>query len=156
MKRTGLIILLAAGFNLVFAFPSLFDKPFSRETLMKDPADLVNTGLLDPSRFSMSHSYSMSYMTNGGQSDMLGLYLNHIRYQFAVPLTLQIDWGYAIRPLDIRHPDPNVKSGNLTLPRIALQYQPTKNTFISFEYLNLNGLRSRDPLQPFYFLPPPK
>jgi hypothetical protein len=138
----------------------LFDRPFSRETMVNNPVErMQSAGLLDPSRFNISHSYSMSYISSGFQSDLLGMYLNHIRYQFSVPLSLQVDWGYVIRPLDANNPDPNVKAGNFALPRIALQYQPTKNMFISFEYLDLSSLRSQrfnqGSFSPFFLDPVP-
>ena len=134
---------------------SLFDRPFSREGMLKTPQErLQSSGLLDASRFSMSHSYSMSYMSNGSQSDMLGLYLNHIKYQFSIPLSLQVDWGYAIHPLEMNNPNPNVKAGNLTLPRVSLQYRPTQNMLLSFEYLDLRGLGSQRSYSPYYFMDP--
>jgi len=97
----------------------------------------VNNGLLDPARFSMQQSYSMSYVTGGGQSDMTGLYLNRMQYSFKVPLTLQVDVGFFHKPMELMggaETPPGAKNAVLTVPHVGLTYRPSNNFMMSFEY----------------------
>jgi len=116
---------------------------FSKESLMGSQTayGLSNPtrGLLDPNRFSMNQSYSMSYASNGQNSDMSGLYLNRLQYDFQLPLTLQVDVGLFHKPMALMGRDDTplgVKSSVLTVPHAALIYQPTDNFIMAFEYFN--------------------
>jgi hypothetical protein len=80
--------------------------------------------LLDPSRLTMNHSYSLSYFSGpaGGQS--VGMYMNSIGYQIAKPLYIQFDLGI------MHNPGALVGSGNATagariLPNFMLRYNPS-------------------------------
>src|SRR5512134_2280332 len=50
--------------------------------------------LLDPSRFKMRQSYSISYYSGSGSSGSVGLYMNQLEYQLFNPLTLRVGLGY--------------------------------------------------------------
>jgi hypothetical protein len=85
MRSLLVSILIAVTAALIF--PQSYvagQKPFTKETLLGGSTalglDEKGPGsLLDPSRFSMHQSYSMSYMSDGRNSDMTGLYLNRDR-----------------------------------------------------------------------------
>jgi hypothetical protein len=133
-------------FSLAFAQDFISEeKPFTKDRLTQGPAALgltqaSSSGLLDPSRFSMRQSYSMSYVTNGSQGDMTGLYLNRMQYNFSIPLTLQVDVGYFHKPLALAGEQPampGAQNQTLTVPRVGLIYQPSENLFMSFEYFNV-------------------
>lgn len=88
---------------------------------------------INPSRFNMSHSYSMSYLSVGGKNFTQGLYLNTMSYQFTIPLTLSLQLGVAHQPFQAANFSPVFKSG----PFIAgaqLKYQPTANTVIQLDF----------------------
>ena len=87
---------------------------------------------LDPSRLSMSHSYSMSYMSIGDQGVTQGLYLNTLRYQFAIPLTFTVQWGMAHQPFQGGNSSPLLQNG-FFLSGAQLRYQPTENTVIQLD-----------------------
>jgi hypothetical protein len=87
----------------------------------------------DPSRFSMSQSYSMSYATIGGQGFSQGLYLNTLRYQFAIPLTVSLQVGLAHQPFAISGVSPMMNDG-IFVSGAQLRYQPTKNTVIQLDF----------------------
>lgn len=55
-------------------------------------------GFINPERFEMHHSFSMSYMTMGGNNLMLNTYMNTIYYQFSNPLTLRLNLGLVASP----------------------------------------------------------
>jgi hypothetical protein len=121
------------------------NKPFNRE-MMKDTEyrnDKSGFVLLDPEKFSMTQSYSTSMTYSGGESYSYGLYLNTLTYRLFKPLTFSIDLGI-YTPF---HSTVNTYSsstqklgefGSLVIPRISLDYRPTKNTLISIHYFNLN------------------
>ncbi len=53
---------------------------------------------LNPARFSMSQSYSLSYLSYGGRGFSQGIYLNTMQYQLADPLSVRVQWGMAHQP----------------------------------------------------------
>ncbi len=88
---------------------------------------------LDPQKFSMNHSYSLSFGSMGGHGYNSGLYLNRMTYQFSEPLTLYFQVGVQHHPL-------GNKVGNTTLQNqmfvsgAGLQYKPFDNFSMHFEY----------------------
>ncbi|KAA3619369.1 MAG: hypothetical protein DWQ05_01220 [Calditrichaeota bacterium] len=84
------------------------------------------SGLLgiDPNRLHMTQSYQMSYGTVGGNSLSQGIYLNTLRYDFNIPLKLQLQWGMAHNPLQSSGVQSALQSG-LFLSGASLEYKPT-------------------------------
>lgn len=80
--------------------------------------------LLDPSRLTMHHSYSMSYLSGpaGGQS--VGMYMNSIGYQLARPLYLQVDLALMHDPAALVGKG-DASSGVRVLPNFSLRYTPS-------------------------------
>ena len=121
------------------------EKPFTKDRLTDGAAVLGLTpatgGLLDPGRFSMHQSYSMSYWSNGREGDMTGLYLNRLQYDFSIPLSLQVDIGLFHKPMALfnggKGEAPGAENQTLTIPRVGLTYQPSKNIFMAFEYFSV-------------------
>ncbi|OGS36457.1 MAG: hypothetical protein A2293_00030 [Elusimicrobia bacterium RIFOXYB2_FULL_49_7] len=120
------------------------EKPFTKDRLTNGSTVLgMNTAtspsLLDPARFSMHQSYSMSYVSSGGNGDMTGLYLNRLQYDFSAPVTLLVDVGFFHKPLSLLEGGKDKSDGQnqtLTIPRVGLFYQPTKNLSMSFQYFH--------------------
>lgn len=125
---------------------------FDRGTLMAPeyrPANSVSGfSFLNPNRFSMKQSYSMNFASGSFGSSSAGLYLNTLSYKLADPLTLSADVGFHT-PLyssgafargagqrNAGFQDPRLGS-SLVLPRVGLDYKPTKNT--SFHLHLFNG-----------------
>jgi hypothetical protein len=140
------------------------EEPFTKERLTGGTTTLGLTpstarGLLDPSRFSMRQSYSVSYITSGAYSDMTGLYLNRLQYNFAIPITLQVDLGYFHKPMALmdRESPPGTNNQAFTVPRVGLTFQPSKNFLMSFEYFHMPAGFSNSlmPFDDYYFSPLP-
>jgi hypothetical protein len=96
----------------------------------------------------------MSYMSDGRGSDMTGLYLNRLQYNFQAPVTLQVDVGLFHKPMALMAPNsaaPGEKSATLTIPRVGLYYQPSKNFSMAFEYFNIPAGYSNT-MAPYGFL----
>ncbi|MBD3290566.1 hypothetical protein GF337_17305 [candidate division KSB1 bacterium] len=101
-------------------------------------------GLIDPSKLSMSHSFSMSYFSFGGNSLSQSMYLNTIRYQIADPLTFRIQWGIQNFPhnntMMANHP---AFKGGPFISGAELDYRPTDNIQVKFQYSRMPGYYDR-------------
>ena len=147
MRLLAMVLLVLSAAVLSFSQNFLANQtPFTKDALMGNGSTALgleskgNNSLLDPSRFSMHQSYSMNYMSNGQNSDMTGLYLNRLQYDFQVPVTLQVDVGFFHKPMSMAGnmgPAPGEKNALLTIPRVGLLYQPSKNFSMAFEYFNI-------------------
>ena len=119
---------------------------FDRNSLLS-PAIKTSVGtggLLDPDRFSVSHSYSVNYSSGTSGGSCNGLYLSTIRYKFSVPVTLRLDMGYA-NQLDALFNKTSVRKadkGSFIMPSVEIKYHPFKNTLIKMRYFNTKGLSS--------------
>lgn len=104
--------------------------------------DLVNApsgmgwGLLDPSRFRMRQSYSLSYMSGDAGSGSVGMYMNTIEYQLFKPLTLHVGLGYLHQPFGSR----GANSAGLAvddgffIPSAGLEYRPSENFLLMVDF----------------------
>lgn len=89
--------------------------------------------LLNPSKFSMSHSYSVFYTSIGKQSFSQGLYLNTMNYRFSDPLMMQVRIGYVHQPFGGLGRTTG-KNGALFVQRAMLQYKPSENMSFTIDY----------------------
>jgi hypothetical protein len=96
----------------------------------------------DPSKFSMHHSFSMSYMTlGGGQGMSLGTYTNSMLYEFSDKLNARADISLSYSPYNsfssgLTGSRRNDLSG-LYLSRAELNYRPWENTRIQLSFRQL-------------------
>ena len=97
---------------------------------------------LQPKRFSMQQSYSVSFMSSGAGSASSGLYLNTLSYRLSNPLTLSADLGF-YTPISSTLPGMRQNTlmsqgggSSLVLPRVGLEYRPSENFSMNLELLN--------------------
>ena len=120
----------------------LFAQSHDPKTSVVDPSRLglkpkgFLDNLLDPNKFSMSHSYSLSFFNVGNQSVSQGLYLNTMNYRFSDPLFLQVRIGFAHQPFGGLGQNNGV-NGNLFLQRARLQYKPSDKMTLTIDYQQL-------------------
>ena len=100
---------------------------------------LSGIGLIDPSKISMSHSFSMSYFSFGGNSLSQSMYLNTIRYQIADPLTLKLQWGIQNFPHNTFMANHPAFQGGPFISGAELDYRPTENIKVKFQYNRMPG-----------------
>ncbi len=91
---------------------------------------------LNPNRFSMQQSYSLSFMTAGGQSYSQGVYLNTIQYQLSDPLSVYVQWGMFNQPLGAMGAQP-LTSNRLFLSTAGISFKPNRNMSIEVQYNSL-------------------
>ncbi|NQT24357.1 hypothetical protein HQ585_03280 [candidate division KSB1 bacterium] len=108
---------------------------FKPDQLIQKPTGFLNQ-LIDPNKFSMSQSYSLSFLSSGRQSTNIGMYLNTMNYQFSDPLMMQVSVGYMHQPLGGAGMQNN-QNGNVFLQRAMLQYKPTENMTLTVDYQQL-------------------
>ncbi len=114
-------------------------RPFDRFSMEK-PVRFGFT-FFDPSRFSMSQSYSTTFSSSSYGSNSYGLYLNTLSYQLFKPLVLSMDLGlytpfYSSGAFRNSSMASQNSPAQFVMPRIGLDYQPSKNTHISIQFYN--------------------
>jgi hypothetical protein len=103
-------------------------KPNISETLETQQKDAF-TGFLDPARFHMSHSLSMSYMSFGGGGAVINTYVNTLNYQFSDELFLTTNLGIMNTPYSSL-PGSDQQNQYEFFGGAELKYLPSKNTAI--------------------------
>jgi len=113
------------------------DKVPVGESLMRTDGDGLLFGWFDPSRFSMGHTYSLSYTTMGGKGYSLGEYTNSMRYQISDPLSIRLDLSLSHSPFDSYGGKLGQELSGFRISRAELNYQPSKNTFLQIQFRQL-------------------
>lgn len=90
---------------------------------------------LDPNKLSITQSYSMSYLSMGGNSFSQGMYLNTMTYHFKLPVELSFQWGIAHQPLNFTGNAPFYNQGPF-IRGANLSFKPAKNVSIQVEFNN--------------------
>lgn len=103
------------------------DKPVAiqQELVRPQGNEFFGLGWLDPSRFTMSHSISMSYFSVGDGSVSQSLYLNTMTYQIASPLMLRVQWGIQNFPHNSLAKNNPMFQGGFFLSNAELKYKPS-------------------------------
>jgi len=114
--------------------------PVTESLVRTDNAGLL-FGWFDPSRFSMGHSYSLSYTSGGGQGYSLGEYTNSMRYQLSDPLSLRIDMSLSHSPYDSYGGKLGRELSGFRISRAELNYRPSENTYLQIQFRQLPASR---------------
>ncbi len=133
-----------AALSLVLLLPALAsaqlkspDKPASFSQLLTQglsaPRSLIGMIGLNPNRFSMQQSYSLSYLSAGGQGFSQGVYLNTMSYRFSDPLQVSLQWGIMNQPLSSLGV-PSMYSSGFFLSGANLEYKPSKNMSVGIQF----------------------
>ena len=91
--------------------------------------------LLDPSRFNMNHSFSMSTMSLGSQAMNVASYTNIMTYELNPNLHLGTSFSL-IQPTGMMGPGNYGLNKPQFLYDANLQYRPSENTLIEFNMSN--------------------
>lgn len=136
------------AFFLLLWIPLIAGAQFkSQKSTIFKPSDLIYRptgilgGLLDPSKFHMSQSYSLSFLSYGKAMLNQGLYLNTLSYRFSDPLWMQVQIGYLHQPFG---PSAGVmaSNGKLFLHRASVVYTPSEKFTLVFDYQSMPRLFS--------------
>ena len=124
----SLLFCLVAGLGLAqVQAPKTLGNPSTAYT------PLLHNGLFDPSRFSMAHSYSVLFASDGKNSTVQNLYVNSTQYELTKSLSVRLDLGYRFNPLA------NAKSNDKAiLPNAELRFTPNDHFLIQMSYRTLD------------------
>ena len=98
-------------------------------------------GLLNPDNFMMRHNFSFSYLSSGGRGLSLASYTNSMMYRIADPLSVRFDLTLQGSPFGQYDGGAQTDFSRLYLSRAELNYRPSENFFVKFQYHQL----------PFYY-----
>lgn len=91
-------------------------------------------GWFNPDKFSMRHSFNLSYSSIGGHGLSLGTYTNSMRYEFADNLNARADVSMTFSPFSSL---PMVKKTDLSglyLSRAEVNYKPWDNVLMQVQF----------------------
>ncbi|MDM7924966.1 MAG: hypothetical protein QUS35_03015 [bacterium] len=135
MKKRALFIVTCVVIP-IFAFGQYRGEAkssvFKPSELFRRPSGILD-GLIDPSRFKMTQSYSLSFFSAGSRSFNQGLYLNTMQYQLSDPLTAVLQVGYLHQPLGGAGLTGS-SAGQFFISGASLEYKPSNGTRLFFDY----------------------
>jgi hypothetical protein len=146
---------LAAVILITLIFPSLIfaqlkkqekvdmAKALTYPTKLQSIVGLIG---LDPNKFSMSHSYSLSFASLGGNSFSQGLYLNTMKYQLSNPITMYLQIGFLNQPFG-GFGQTSAFENKLFVSGAGFEFKPSDNFKVQFEYSQRPGAM----YSPYYY-----
>ncbi len=144
LKKTVVVVFLLLIPVFTFAQLKSQSNGIDLRTILRygaKPIGLFSNALLDPNKFSMSQSYSMTMTGFGGNAIGQAVYLNTMSYQISNPLSFKLQWGYLMnQPLG--GGEKNAMGFNTGLPfnngffisGAQLKYKPWENTELKLEF----------------------
>ena len=137
MKRYSAILLFCFLLPVV-AFPQTRkDANVDMAKALRRPGGVQGiVGLLglDPNKFSMSHSYTLSFASVGGHAINQGLYLNTMTYRLSNPLTMYLQVGLQHQLSGSQPEGSNLARNQLFISRAGFEYKPSENMKLQFEF----------------------
>ena len=143
MKKFGYLILILTIIP-ISGFAQLkkdVDKPNISKSLETVYKNDVFAGFLDPSRFHISHSLSMSYMAFGGGGAMINTYINTLNYRFSDNLFLTTKLGIMNTPYNSL-PGNNYFNDYEFFGGAELKYLLSEKSVISLRFEKIPGYYS--------------
>ncbi len=124
------ITLLLIFIMPVFVFGQLkrdTEKANISSTLQSGGMQNSMLGFLDPAKFHMSHSFSVSYASAGGAGVVMNTYLNTINYKFSDQLSIRTKLGIMASPYNNMPNQPYLNDAQL-FGGAEVIYRPTENS----------------------------
>ena len=137
MKRLFILFIFTSG--LMFGqFKGQAEKPLniSGAILSDNPISSLFS-FIDPSKFSMNHSVSMSYSSFGSNGMALGVYTNQIAYQFNDKLNIEIETSLVNTPYNSFGQAFTKSINGIYLNKAQINYRPTKDMSFSLRFSNM-------------------
>jgi len=137
MKR----LLISVMVIMAVSLPVMVSAQMADQVEVKEVTGKYDLGLtkppslpfFDPSRFNLSHSYSIGYFSGSGYSGTQALYNGTVRYQIASPLMLTLNLGVLHDPGAI-FGDKKFSDNSRFLPSGWLDWRPSKNFMMSIGF----------------------
>jgi hypothetical protein len=136
---TSLLLVSGVSAQLVDDATHLGTITNSRPGIGIQPANSAYS-LLDLSRITWSHSYSVSFFSGGSTSGSVGLWTTQMNYEISSKLHLALNIGLLHNPGALW--SNGEKSEATVLPGFRLDYQPSRNVFMSVSFQQYSGYYS--------------
>jgi hypothetical protein len=132
---------VSASSESTFRFPTNTSDFDSRSLMIPGSSSASSFSLVNPDRFSMRQSYSLSAMSSGSGSASAGTYLNTLGYQISEPLFFFVDVGFHT-PIHssmqgVNASQAGAAGSSMILPRMGLEYRPSERMSFNLELVNL-------------------
>jgi len=139
MKKMSILwslLAVTACFTMASAqYKSTIDpRPSVTESILRTGNSDFLSGLFDPSKFNMHHSFSLSYTSFAGQGMSLGVYTNSMQYKFSDDLDVRTDISLMASPFNSLGKAAQNSLSGLFLNRAELNYRPWKNALFQISY----------------------
>jgi hypothetical protein len=140
MRYITLVLLILPALSIA-QLKTNVTKPNISERLETSKSNDAFVGFLDPSRFRMSHSLSMSYMSFGGGGAVVNSYINTLHYKFSEDLFLTTNIGIMNTPYSTLPGNEN-QNGYEFFGGAELKYFPTEKSAIYLRIEKSPGIYS--------------
>ncbi len=161
MRRLSISLAVLLALSLIN--PTLTKAQFKQNKNAPSITDRIGTpysatssifSFIDPSKFHMQQSYSLSFISNGSQSGSLGLYTNRLSYTINQNLQLIADIGYLHQPFSSLGNMPLSLDKGQLLYGGEIRYKPTENSLIQLRFENAPSyLWQRNSNYNYYYSP---
>jgi hypothetical protein len=94
-------------------------------------------GLINPDNLFMRQSYSMSYMTSGGQGLALGRYTNSLIYKMSSTVDAQVDISLQHSPYSTLDRRIQNNLSGIFIDRAQINYRPSDKVLLQVSYQQL-------------------
>ncbi len=143
MKKIALLLammLVLSSISYAQFKDDLSNQPSVQSGLIRsDDSNGLFLGFLNPANLSMHQTISMSFATMGGQSLSLAMFTSSVAYKISDPLTLSADVSLLNSPYSSLGSKFSQSLNGIYLTRAELNYHPTNNFSIDFQF-NQNPL----------------
>ena len=92
--------------------------------------------LIDPSKFSMGHTFGMSYSSFGNNGMALGVYTNRIAYEFNEQLDIEVNTSFVNSPYNTLGDSFSQSINGVYIDRARINYNPSDKFKISLQFSN--------------------
>ena len=136
MKK-AIILIILTSLTCFAQFKGDENKPIDlHQGILSDNPVGSLFSFIDPSKFSMGHSFEMSYSAMGRDGLALGVYTNHLSYEFSEVLNVQIDASIVNSPYNSFGDKFTNSLNGVYLDRARINYNPSENFQMSIQFSN--------------------
>jgi len=135
---------LIVVFLCVFAFSGAYSQYKKNDSKLNKSTNNLILGIFNPKNFSMAQSFQVSMLSSKYGSTTLTSLVNSMNYKFSDKLSVSADVKLQYSPYSssvfgnqFAKSMQNDMSG-IFLSRVSMDYKLSDNSFIKFEYRNLN------------------
>jgi hypothetical protein len=137
MKKLILLILFVSAITTFGQFKGDENKSVDIRSgiLNQNPGGSL-LSFIDFSKFSMSHSFGMSYSSFGNNGVALGVYTNHLAYDFNEQLNIEVNASVVNSPYNTLGDTFTNTINGVYIDNARINYSPTESFNISLQFSN--------------------